>query len=450
MSIHVNGGEAPMVIVCSIPFQRVVTCTFYLIRIKPGASGDRPGVAKTSPGSISRAHKISQNRKSATQLQAIHLCFDYHVAQQLYPRSLHSNHLVFPDVPLASNIPPYPDRLATYHGYWDANIATARQLAAIGHVYDRPPLEAIEEGSRCVTCSSFVRKEMSVRAFEGNPSTKSYSRGFQGFQLHYPGCDWLSVRIPLEPQSVLGMYGGRINDMKNRFEKPKSVEVAHASPRADYAAAVQTNPLFSLPTEVRLQIYAYVLPSLAQTTRIQPLNSDSARIVTEEGAAKVGPRDLTKTNILCTCRLVHNEALDILFSGVTYQFPSSKVLYLFLRHIGSHGRSLLKSIDVHCGHREDAIAFSLLGTCMKLHSITIRLFRSTLLLPGRVPLWIEEGVACLLDMSGMKEVRFGDCGSDKNYFLNEENSDAAILRRELTRERGTPGGLTWIDGRLNL
>nr|POE54406.1 hypothetical protein CFP56_41345 [Quercus suber] len=370
--------------------------------------------------------------------------------QSMVTRSLHSNHLVFPDVPLVSNVPPYPDRLATYNGYWDTNVATARQLAATGHVYDRPPLEAIEEGSRCVTCSSFVRKELSVRAFEGNPHTKSYSKGFQGFQLHFPSCDWLSVRIPLEPQSVLGMYGGRINDMKSRFDKPKSIDEMDAPVRDGQAAMVQTNPFFDLPSEIRLQIYSYILPNLAQTTKIQPLNSDSARIVTEEGATKVGPRDLTKTNILCACRFVHNEALDILFSRITYQFPSSKVLYLFLRHIGPHGRSLLKSVDVHCGHREDAIAFALLGSCIRLRSMTIRLFRSTLLLPGRVPLWVEEGVACLLDLSGISEVKFGDCGSDKNYFLSEDKSDATIIRRELTRERCTPGGLTWIGGRLNL
>lgn len=367
------------------------------------------------------------------------------IMKSMVTRSLHSNHLILPDAPVAPSTPSYPERLATFLPYWDTNIATARQLASVGHVSDRPPLEALEEGSRCVQCASFVPRASSVRAFEGSPSSKGDAKLSQGFQLHHPRCDWLAIRIPLDPHSVLGLQGGRINDMKSRFEKMPSRTIE----TAQHAPSTQVSPLFTLPTELRLQIYSYVLPRMSSTTTIQPLNRDSARIVTEEGASKVGPRDLTKTNILCTCRAVHSEGLDLLFSSIAYRFPSTKVLYLFLRHIGPHGRSLLRSVDVHAGGREDAIAFALLGSCETLRCMTIRLFRSTLL-PPSPPIWMADGMACLLDISGLEEVKFGECGSERNYSLSEDSCDAVILRRELTRKRGSPGGLRWVDGRLDL
>ena len=344
----------------------------------------------------------------------------------------------------------YPDRLATFHGFWDNHPATACQLAAIGHVYDRPPLEALEEGSRCVSCSKFVRRELSIRALEGSlgsSSTRDYDGAFEGFSFHHPSCIRLQVRIPLEPQATLGgLYGGsRFQEMRSRWEQWQKV----MSGAAPVMQRPQTSSLFSLPTELRLDIYSMILPSMDNVTEIVPINRDSSRVVTKMGQEKTGPRDLTKANLLRTCKAIHNEALDILYTRTTYQFGNAKILYLFLRHIGTAGREIITSVDVYCGSREDAITLALLATCPKLRSITIRLPRPRLLLP-RSPLWLLDGIACLLSLDGMEEVRFGDCGANYPMAMDDNKSDAEIVRRELTRPKGTSGNVRWVDGYLDL
>ncbi|TKA31348.1 hypothetical protein B0A50_02193 [Salinomyces thailandicus] len=339
----------------------------------------------------------------------------------------------------------YPDRLATFSGYWDDQEATARQLAAIGHVYDRPPLEAIEEGSRCSSCSNFVRRGLSARALEGD--TGSYGESFEIFQFHRPHCIRLQVRIPLEPQATFGgLYGGfRMQEMRSRWERKIQPQIAQTS----RFHVGQTSSLFSLPTELRLQIYSMILPSLDHVTEIVPINRDSSRVVTRTGQEKTGPRDLTKSNLLRTCRAIHNEALDILYTNRTYRFANAKTLYLFLRAIGRAGRDLLGQIDVYCGSREDAITFALLSTCPKLRAMTIRLPRPKLIFP-RSPIWLVDGVACLLFLSGLEDVRFGDCGSNFPHYLNDPKDDAALIRRELTRPKWSPGNIRWVDGYLDL
>ena len=332
----------------------------------------------------------------------------------------------------------YLERLVTFAGFWDDDQATALQLAAIGHVYDRPPLEALEEGSRCIECSQFVRRDLSVRALGGSisasPSLGSYRDGFENFSFHREKCDRLQIRIPLDPQAVLpGLYGGyRISDMRARFEaRPASnKDVIPGTKRP------QTSSLFSLPTELRLEIYAMILPRLPKVTTIVPLNRDSARIVTSLGYSKAGPRDMTKSNLLRSCQAIHSEALDLLYSNVSYTFSSTKVMYLFLRHIGHAGRSLLKSVDITCGQREDAVTFALLASCEKLRSITIRLARPRILYP-RAPLWVAEGVACVLALRGLTEVNFADCGPEVKLWMRESEPDAEIIRRQLMRDRNS-------------
>ncbi|KAK5119624.1 hypothetical protein LTR85_007453 [Meristemomyces frigidus] len=348
-----------------------------------------------------------------------------------------------------ATITTYQERLATFKGFWDENSATANQLAATGHVYDRPPLEALEEGSRCVSCSNFVRRELSIRALEGTLASSSSAtcEAFPGhFTFHHPGCLRLQVRIPLDPQATVGgLHGGfRIQEMKARWEHRIAAQ-AVAAPRAQRA---QTSSLFSLPTELRLEIYSHILPSLDPITEIVPLNRDSARVVTKAGHEKVGPRDLTKTNILRTCKAIHNEALDMLFATTTYQFGNTKTLYLFLRHIGAAGRALLASIDVYCGSREDAITFALLAMCTKLRAITIRFPRPTISSPAS-SLWITDGMACLLSLNGLEVVRFAECGRNFPMCMDDSKADAAIIRRELTRPRGEAGGVRWVDGYLD-
>jgi len=66
------------------------------------------------------------------------------------------------------------------------------------------------------------------------------------------------------------------------------------------------------------------------------------------------------------------------------------------------------------------------------------------------PLWVSEGVACLLALSGLEEVKFGEsCGAPK-VDLSEGMHDAAVLRRELTRAKGVVSGVREVDGVLDL
>lgn len=339
----------------------------------------------------------------------------------------------------------YSERLDTFEGFWDSDIATARQLAAIGHVCDRPPLEALDEGSHCITCNAFVKREVSVKALGGG--TASYEEDFSTFSFHHPSCTRLQVRIPLEPQSLMGLYGYRMQDMRARWER-KIVAQGRPTPGS---RVIQSSSLFSLPTELRLEIYKQILPELDNVTSILQLNRDSARVITSMGYQKTGPRDTTKVNILRICRAVHEEAMDMLYANTTFKFygkEGAKILYLFLRSIGQAGRDLIKSVDIQCGSREDAIAFALLASCPKLQSIAIRLPRHVILF-ARPPIWCIDGMSCLLALSGLKEVKF-DMPDSAHPYMWDEKPDAAIIRRELSRANGTPGDMKSIGGYLDM
>jgi hypothetical protein len=123
-------------------------------------------------------------------------------------------------------------------------------------------------------------------------------------------------------------------------------------------------------------------------------------------------------------------------------------MYLFLRNVGKHGRQLIQAVDVHCGSREDAMAFALLASCDKLQSITIRLPRPKILL-SRSPLWCVDGMSCLLSISGLKEVKFAYC---ENTFgcMEDGKPDAEIIRKELMRPKDTPGTIRTVNGYLDI
>src|ERR1700761_2014634 len=200
----------------------------------------------------------------------------------------------------------YSQRLRTFEGYWDENLTTARQLAAIGHIFDRPPLEMLEEGSRCITCEAFVRRDLSTRAFGDSTSSRRFEEDFDSFNFHHPTCIRLQVRIPLDPQALLpGLQGYRLENLRNKFARREVRDRPVPSPERRSA---QSSSLFSLPTEIRLEIYAMILPSLDPVTEIVTLNKDSARVITRIGSEKIGPRDTTKPNIIRTCKAVHEEA----------------------------------------------------------------------------------------------------------------------------------------------
>lgn len=334
----------------------------------------------------------------------------------------------------------YIARLDSFIGHWDENLTAGRQLAAIGHVCDRPPLESIEEGSRCIACNKFVPKETSIGVLEG-PIQRSQNYADTSFSFHSARCLRLQSRIPYESSSA-DLGATDFDDLRGRWER-KSRPLQPPRPWEQ-----QTSSLFALPAELRLEIYSYLLPTLDSPAEIVPINRDSIRMVTKAGFEKPGRRDKTKSNILLTCKAIHSEALDILFANTTYEFSSTKNLYLFLRQIGRIGRQLLKSVDVVCGQkREDAITFALLASCENLRSIIIRLPRPRILFPG-MPLWHTDAMACLLHMSGLEEVRFGACSTPLH--MKGDSPDAEIIRRQLTRPRGTPWDLREVEGVLDV
>ncbi|EME79733.1 uncharacterized protein MYCFIDRAFT_178296 [Pseudocercospora fijiensis CIRAD86] len=226
----------------------------------------------------------------------------------------------------------YPERLATFDGYWDDAEASARQLAATGHVYDRPPLEALEEGSRCISCAAFAPRVASVRILEGpvGDNVTGFERHpARGFNLHHPQCTYLQSRIPLEVRVESAGTGAQFVDLRSKFERMSTYQPPDSQEQSATTAAVQTCSFFTLPTELRLQIYSYVMPKLDAETKIVPLNY-SGRILTE-------------TNLLATCHAIYDEAIEMIFSNITYRFATSKELYIFLRRIGHRGRQLLQT-----------------------------------------------------------------------------------------------------------
>ncbi|KAK0958406.1 hypothetical protein LTS16_010713 [Friedmanniomyces endolithicus] len=356
--------------------------------------------------------------------------------------------------PQGSHMPTltYPERLRTFQDFWDDNEATARQLAAIGHVYDRPPLEALEEGSRCISCSQFVQRVWSVRILEGPMgSPNSHLDCFEDFQFHHTGCIHLQVRIPLEAQAIFSPLRSSGNGVADTEDWRKASRTPHQ--QTNRQQQVQTSSLFTLPVELRLQIYALVLPQLDDVTEISSLKANRPRIAAMFDR-KPRLRDPTKTNLLRACQAIHSEALDLLYSKSTFTFDSCKTLYLFLRHIGVHGRGVLRSIDIVCGSREDAIALSLLATCYELKRIVLRLTRARLVFP-RASLWLTDGVAALLALRGLQEVRVGNgSGCVKHIgphclgrvLVSLGRRDAEVVERELERPRGEEGGVSMTRG----
>lgn len=333
----------------------------------------------------------------------------------------------------------FASRLQSFEDQWPENQTAARQLAALGHVCDRPPLESLEEGSRCIDCGLFIPKQTSVQALEGSLTLIAST------PFHNPRCPRLQLRIPLE-SPLTQRYTLNYSSLVERWERRSRAPQSAHEPRA---ALAQTSGLFSLPTELRLQIYAYILPSLDAVTEIVPLHRDSPRIITKAGLERPARRDKTKANLLLACRTVYLEALDLLYANTTFRFDATRTLYLFLRHVGRAGRRMVRAVDVVSGQREDAAAFALLGACGELGSLTVRLGRPKLLLPNS-PLWIVDGVACLLALRGLEEVRFAECSKAARMDLSEEKPDAAVLRRELMRAKGEPSGIREVNGLLDL
>lgn len=337
----------------------------------------------------------------------------------------------------------HADRLATFEGHWTDAPATARQLAAIGHVSDRPPLETLQEGSRCIACSHFVHKSISIVTLEGDVNPERFEKLVVP-EFHKAGCVRLQVRLPFDtPRWFVDSASKSITSHVKHFEAADR----RARVGEEVVGQVHKTSFFSLPIETRLQIYECTLPCLDSVTEIVQIERDSMRVTTAQALRKPRPHDPTQSSILRVCRTTHVEVLDLVFSHTTFTFASSKLLYMFLRRIGRLGRSLLRSIDLRCGQREDAIAFALLSSCEALRYITLRLPRAKLM-PSFAPLWIQDGVASLLSLSGLEHVQLARC--EGQSVLDDRSSDALLIRRELTRPRGMPSMLSTVNGILDI
>jgi hypothetical protein len=271
----------------------------------------------------------------------------------------------------------------------------------------------------------------------------------------------LQIRIPLEWQTISVDSRGvktslDFNTMRKRFETSNRDQTDLPEPRPPANTAPKTN-LFSLPVELRLQIYSLLLPRLPRVTSIVPLHRDSNRVVTLAGRNRIGQRDLTQTNLLATCKAIHHEALYFLFHKRVFRFESlssnnfnatsSKTLYLFLRHIGARGRAELESVDICLGGREDAIAFALLASCHNLKSIKIR-HAKRYIIAAYAPVWHLEGISSLLALRDIKNIEFGVIeGSGEEVCLQASDQDAQVVARELRKRRGEPSGIRFVDGR---
>lgn len=331
--------------------------------------------------------------------------------------------------------PSFSSRLKTFENQWPDHQTTARQLAALGHVCDRPPLESLEEGSRCISCGLFIPKEGSVRALEGPLNTVPAT------PFHNPKCIRLQLRIPINTQSTAIDYASLVNRWNQRRSAaalpPQPTDTRHPSKPSQTGS-----PLMKLPPELRLQIYFYILPTLPSETELTSLNRDSSRIIrTHTGVPiPIAPRGNVKSKLtlLQTCKTLHFEALDYMYAQTTFRVNTTRDLYLFLRTVGPAGRAALRAVDVTCGQREDAVAFALLGACGGMGKLVIRLARGQLL-PKGAALWVTEGMGSLLALRGLEEVRFGECCGVVGVDLGEGMEGAEIIRREVMRGRGEVG-----------
>jgi hypothetical protein len=105
----------------------------------------------------------------------------------------------------------FATRLSTFQDQWPSHQTTARQLAALGHVCDRPPLECLEEGSRCIDCGHFLPMETSVSALESSLVITNSLLTF-----HEPKCTRLQLRMPLEATRSTLDYSSLVSRWERR------------------------------------------------------------------------------------------------------------------------------------------------------------------------------------------------------------------------------------------
>ena len=344
----------------------------------------------------------------------------------------------------------------------------------MGHIADRPPIEAIEEGSHCISCNIFLPKEDALRALEG-PLCRNHVNG-DGMptvpNLHHPNCGRLQVRIPLEGRTVLtGSWSSyrSIRRESSRMEededddeaedddggKEDATQTRHDSKKPLASSSNPQSRLLSLPTELLLEIASYIFPAFPSELQIMPLARDSPHLTAYPRLRyPPQPDSLPSTmllssflSLLATSRSLHNTLLPLLYPpSTTFAFASSSTLYLFLRQISHAGRRALRHLSIPFSpSRCDAPTLALLSTCPNLRTLTLRIPRAVLLDP-RPSLWQIESLATLLEISGLEEVEFEGGGGGNTTYMDSTHADGQFLIEKLTRPRGSPSGVRWVGG----
>lgn len=346
----------------------------------------------------------------------------------------------------------------------------------MGHIADRPPIEAIEEGSHCITCNIFLPKEDALRALEG-PLCRNHVNG-DGMptvpNLHHPNCGRLQVRIPLEGRTVLtGSWSSYRSIRRESSRVEEDDDEAEEDDQEGEEDATQTQTrhhnwktpsskqqqsrLLSLPTELLLEIASYLFPVFPPELQIMPLARDSPHLTTyprlryppqpSSPSSPTPPPTTTFLSLLSTSLTLHTTLLPLLYPpSTTFNFPSSSTLYLFLRHISHAGRLALRHLSLPFSpSRSDAPTLALLSTCPNLRSLTLRIPRAVLLDP-RPSLWQIESLATLLEISGLERVEFAGGGGGNTTYMDSTHADGQFLIEKLTRPRGSPSGVRWVGG----
>jgi hypothetical protein len=151
----------------------------------------------------------------------------------------------------------FATRLHSFEDQWPHHQTTARQLAALGHVCDRPPLESLEEGSRCIDCGLFLPKQPSIEALEGSLTSSS------PLTFHKPKCPRLQIRMPLEASRATLDYSSAVAPPPRAQEPTQnSLNKAASSPfQPNYACKSTPTSSPTSPTPQKSSHYTATRPA---------------------------------------------------------------------------------------------------------------------------------------------------------------------------------------------
>lgn len=104
-------------------------------------------------------------------------------------------------------------------------------------------------------------------------------------------------------------------------------------------------PLLRIPSEIRREIFRYVLPS--STKRFTLYTDCESTVISKKWNPKCPPHpDKLKLYILRTNRLIYHECLSILYSENLFHFYAFNYLPVldFIRHLSPEAKSLVRKV----------------------------------------------------------------------------------------------------------